>query len=71
MIRFHSRKMYKFIYNRKVIILAIFRFAHDYIFVLFLYAALQLPPTMTTKELIRPSLFSPGHDFKKPNFWHV
>ena len=59
-------------YPRKVIILAIFRFAHYYIFVLFLYAALRLPPTMTSKSyIIRPSLFSPGHDFKKPNFWRL
>ena len=32
-----------------MIIQAIFRLAHDYIFVLFLYAALRLPPTMTSR----------------------
>ena len=32
------------------LILAIFRFAHDYIFVLFLYTALRLLPTMTSQR---------------------
>ena len=31
------------------IYIQLIRFAHDYIFVLFLYAALRLPPTMTSK----------------------
>ena len=50
MIEFHSRKMYKFIYKQISNYQTIFRFAHNYIFVLFLYAALRLPPTMTSKS---------------------
>ena len=53
-----------------MIILAIFRFAHDYIFVLFL-CGIATSAYYDVKEVIRPSLFSPGHDFEKPNFWRV
>ena len=58
MIGFQSCKMYKFTYKQvspKSDYFGIFRFAHDYNYILFLYAALRLPPANDLKELIRPN----------------
>ena len=69
MIWLHSRKMYRLIYKQISPKSDYFGYFLRRIWhiVLFLYAAAYYD----VKELIRSSLFSPGHDFKKPNFWRV
>ena len=79
MIGFHLRKMYKFTYKQispKCDYLGYFSLrTYDYIFVLFIslvyICGIATSAYYDVKELIRPSLFSPGHDFKEPNFWRV
>ena len=67
MIGFHLRKMFKFIYKQISPKSDYFPY-HDYIFVLFLYAALRLPPTMTSKSYFDPASFPQAMILKSPIF---
>ena len=74
MIGFHSRKMYKFIYKQispKSDYLGYFSLRTWLYFCIVFICGIATSAYYDVNELIRPSLFSPGHDFKKPNFWRV
>ena len=74
MIGFHLRKMYKFIYKQispKCDYLGYFSLRTWLYFCIVFICGIATSAYYDVKELIRPSLFSPGHDFKKPNFWRV
>ena len=74
MIRFHSRKMYKFIYKQispKSDYFGYFSLRTCLYFCIVFICGIATSAYYDVKEVIRPSLFSPGHDFKKPNFWRV
>ena len=74
MIGFHLRKMYKFIYiqiSPKCDYLGYFSLRTWLYFCIVFICGIATSAYYDVKELIRPSLFSPGHDFKKPNFWRV
>ena len=74
MIGFHSRKMYKFIYKQispKSDYFGYFSIRTWLYFCVVFMCGIATYAYYDVKELIRPSLFSPGHDFKKPNFWLV
>ena len=74
MIGFHSRKMYKFIYKQispKSDYFGYFSIRTWLYFCIVLICGIATSAYYDVKELIRPNLFSPGHDFKKPNFWLV
>ena len=74
MIGFHLRKMYKLIYkqiSRKFDYLGYFSLRTWLYFCIVFICGIATSAYYDVKELIRPSLFSPGHDFKNPNFWRV
>ena len=74
MIGFHLRKMYKLIYKQispKSDYFGYFSLCTWLYFCIVSICGIATSANYDVKELIRPSLFSPGHDFKKPNFWRV
>ena len=74
MIGFHLRKMYKFMYKQispKCDYLGYFSLRTWLYFCIVFICGIATSAYYDVKELIRPSLFSPGHDLKKPNFWRV
>ena len=74
MIGFHSRKIYKF-KNKQISpksdYFGYFSLRTWLYFCIVFICGIATSAYYDVKELIRPSLFPPGHDLKKPNFWRV